>query len=67
MHVIAMASPRATCTVVDDVGTILPGPASLTDGNKNFKSEFLYNSESFLKLCQLVLYFCFRCILNNIF
>ena len=54
-----MASPRATCTVVDDVGTILPGPASLTDGNKNFKSEFLYNSESFLEVMPISFIFLF--------
>ena len=41
MHVIAMASPRATCTVVDDVGTNPPGPASVTGGSKNFTSAFL--------------------------
>ena len=30
----------ASCIIVDDVGTILPGPASLASGNKNFISEF---------------------------
>ena len=42
----AIASPSASCTVVDDVGTKLPGPASLTAGNKNLTSAFLYKIES---------------------
>ena len=38
---IAIASPIANCITVDEVGTILPGPASLTSGNNIFISEFL--------------------------
>ena len=38
---IAMASPIASCIMVEEVGTILPGPASLTSGNKILMSEFL--------------------------
>ena len=37
---IAIASPIASCIIVEEVGTILPGPASLTSGNKIFISEF---------------------------
>ena len=60
MQVIAIASPNAICTVVDDVGTKLPGPASLTDGNKNETSAFLYKSESFLEVIPINFIFLLR-------
>ena len=60
IQVIAIASPSATCTVVDEVGTKLPGPASLTDGNKNATSEFLYKSESFFEVIPINFIFLLR-------
>ena len=42
-----MASPNASCAVVDDVGTIFSKPASLILGIKNLTLEYLYSKESF--------------------
>ena len=44
----------------DEVGTKLPGPASLTDGNKNDTSAFLYKSESFLEVIPINFIFLLR-------
>ena len=59
MHVIAIASPNATCTVVEDVGTKLPGPASLTMGSKKGTSAFLYNNDSFFDVIPISFIFLF--------
>ena len=40
-------------SLVDEVGTILPGPASVTFGINNFILEDLYKTEFFLTLCLL--------------
>ena len=46
---IANASPILNCTIVDDVGTIFPGPASFTSGIRSRMSEALYNKEFFFE------------------
>ena len=56
---IAIASPIASCIIVDDVGTIFPGPASLTSGNKIFISEFLYSNEFFFETIPIKIIFLF--------
>ena len=56
---IAIASPTANCIIVEDVGTILPGPASLTSGNKIFISEFLYSNEFFFDIIPIKIIFLF--------
>ena len=38
---IAKASPMLNWTIVEEVGTILEGPASLTSGNKSLISDAL--------------------------
>ena len=59
MVAIAIASPIANCTIVEEVGTIFPGPASFTSGVKILISDALYRREFFWKLFQLTYIFLF--------
>ena len=59
MHAIAIASPKANCEVVDEVGTIFPKPASFVNGINKDKSEFLYSNDSFLDVIPINLIFLF--------
>ena len=57
MHDIANASPILSCIIVDEVGTIFPGPASITFGVRILISEFLYKIESFFDVMQIKVIF----------
>ena len=56
---IAIASPIANCIIVDEVGTIFPGPASLTSGKSIFISEALYSKEFFFETIPIRVIFLF--------
>ena len=43
------ASPILDCVIIELLGTIPSGPASLTSGIKSLMSEALYKSEFFLE------------------
>ena len=59
MHAIAIASPKANCAVVEEVGTMFSNPASYIFGIKNATSEFLYRIESFLDVIPINFIFIF--------
>ena len=54
-----MASPIANWTIVEDVGTIFPGPASFTLGTKILTSEFLYKTDLLFDVIPISLIFLF--------
>ena len=56
---ISIASPIANCTIVEEVGTILPGPASLTSGVKILISDALYRREFFFETIPIKVIFLF--------
>ena len=59
IQAIAIESPKASCAVVDEVGTIFSGPASLIFGIKKAVSEFLYSIESFFDVIPINFIFLF--------
>ena len=56
---IAKASPILSWTIVDDEGTIFPGPASTTFGISKFMSADLYRIEFFLETIPIKIIFLF--------
>ena len=64
---IANASPILNCAIVEEVGTMFPGPASTTFGISKFISADLYKSEFFDTIDIKCNFFISFYILNNIF